>query len=53
MLKHRSRNKKGQTSLEYLLIIAVIAVAVSVFGKGFSHAVGKMYFPMPTFTEDK
>ncbi len=33
MAKHFLRNRKGQTTVEYLLIIAVIVVVISVFGR--------------------
>ena len=34
MLKQFLRDQKGQTTVEYLLIIAVIVVVISVLGKG-------------------
>jgi Flp pilus assembly pilin Flp len=33
MLKQFLRDEQGQTTVEYLLIIAVIVVVISVFGK--------------------
>lgn len=33
-MRKQSRNQVGQTTVEYLLIIAVIVVVISVFGKG-------------------
>lgn len=34
MLKQFLREEEGQTTVEYLLIIAVIVVVISVLGKG-------------------
>lgn len=34
MLKQFLKEEKGQTTVEYLLIIAVIVVVISVLGKG-------------------
>ncbi len=34
MLKQFLRDENGQTTVEYLLIIAVIVVAISLLGKG-------------------
>lgn len=34
MLKQFIREEEGQTTVEYLLIIAVIVVVISVLGKG-------------------
>lgn len=34
MLKQFLRDEEGQTTVEYLLIIAVIVVGISVLGKG-------------------
>lgn len=34
MLKQFLKDEKGQTTVEYLLIIAVIVVVISVLGKG-------------------
>ena len=34
MIKQFLRDEKGQTTVEYLLIIAVIVVVISVLGKG-------------------
>ena len=34
MLKQFMKDKRGQTTVEYLLIIAVIVVVISVLGKG-------------------
>ncbi len=35
------REEEGQTTVEYLLIIAVIVVVISVLGKGLKDNIGK------------
>jgi Flp pilus assembly pilin Flp len=41
MFRQFLREEKGQTTVEYLLIIAVIVVAVSIFGKAIQSNMGK------------
>jgi len=36
------KEEEGQTTVEYLLIIAVIVVAISVLGKGLKDNIGKV-----------
>lgn len=42
MLKQFLRDEEGQTTVEYLLIIAVIVVVISVLGKQMQDRVGKL-----------
>lgn len=42
MIKQFLREEEGQTTVEYLLIIAVIVVTISVLGKGMKDNVGKV-----------
>jgi len=42
MLKQFLKEEKGQTTVEYLLIIAVIVVVITVLGKGMKDNIGKV-----------
>jgi Flp pilus assembly pilin Flp len=41
MMKQFLRDEEGQTTVEYLLIIAVIVVTISVLGKGMKEKIGQ------------
>ena len=41
MIKQFLLEEEGQTTVEYLLIIAVIVVTISVLGKGMKENIGK------------
>ena len=41
MIKHFLREEEGQTTVEYLLIIAVIVVVISVLGKNLQQQLPK------------
>jgi len=42
MLKQFLRDEEGQTTVEYLLIIAVIVVGISVLGKGLQQQIPRL-----------
>lgn len=42
MLKQFLKDEQGQTTVEYLLIIAVVVVVISVLGKNLQDRVGKL-----------
>ncbi len=42
MIRTFLKEEEGQTTVEYLLIIAVIVVAISVLGKGLKDNIGKV-----------
>lgn len=42
MFKQFLREEEGQTTVEYLLIIAVIVVVITVLGKGMQKKVGDL-----------
>jgi len=42
MIRLFLNEEEGQTTVEYLLIIAVIVVAISVLGKGLKDNIGKV-----------
>lgn len=42
MFKQFLREEEGQTTVEYLLIIAVIVVVISVLGKGMQKKIGEL-----------
>jgi Flp pilus assembly pilin Flp len=42
MFQQFLREEEGQTTVEYLLIIAVIVVVISVLGKGMKEKIGEL-----------